>query len=121
MARQRIKPWIERLLPDDPFQTVLTIVVVLILATMIKGVFMFCNAMCVARLHQRVTYEMRRRFYHQALRLDMTAFGEERTSGMLSRFNADIGYLAGGLRNLFGSAVRETAKDARLSDWCVDH
>ena len=110
LARERMQPWIERLLPDDPFQTVVTIVIVLVFATMLKGVLMFCNAMCVASLHQRVTYEMRRRFYRQALRLDMSAFGEERTSGMLSRFNADIGYLAGGLRNLFGSAVREPLK-----------
>ena len=110
MARERMLPWIQRLLPDDPFRTVVTIVVVLVFATMIKGIFMFCNAMCVARLHQCVTYELRRRFYHQALRLDMSAFGEERTSGMLSRFNTDIGCLTSGLKNLFGSAIREPLK-----------
>lgn len=109
-TRERVQPWIHRLLPDDPFETVVAIVICLVFATFLKGIFMFANAMCVAQLEQRTTFELRRQFYHQALRLDLTAFGEERTSGMLSRFNTDIRYTTGGMRNLFGSAVREPLK-----------
>jgi ATP-binding cassette subfamily B protein/subfamily B ATP-binding cassette protein MsbA len=66
--------------------------------------------MCVDRLVQRVTYDLRRQFYHQALRLDLGAFGDERASGLMSRFHSDIGCLSAGIRNLFGSAVREPLK-----------
>ena len=109
-ARQRLKPWIDRWLPHDPFKTVALIVVMLIGATMLKGVFIFCSAICVARLEQRLAFDLRREFYHQALRLDLAAFGQERTSGLLSRFNTDIGFLSGGVKNLFGSALREPLK-----------
>ena len=109
-ARERIRPVIYRLFPNDPFQTVVVIVVCLVLATFFKGVFMFANSMCVARLEQHTTFELRRQFYQQALRLDLAAYGEERTSGMLSKFNTDISYTTSGLKNLFGSAVREPLK-----------
>jgi ATP-binding cassette subfamily B protein/subfamily B ATP-binding cassette protein MsbA len=109
-TRQTIKPWVDRLLPHDPFRTVAVIVAALVVATAIKGTFVYLNAMCVARLEQLVTFDIRRQFYRQAIRLDLTAFGEERTSGLLSRFNSDIGYLTAGLKNLFGSAVREPLK-----------
>ncbi|MDG2384621.1 MAG: ABC transporter ATP-binding protein [Pirellulaceae bacterium] len=109
-ARERIRPVIYRLFPNDPFQTVVVIVICLVFATFLKGIFMFANTMCVARLEQHTTFEIRRQFYHQALRLDLAAYGEERTSGMLSRFNTDISYATSGLKNLFGSAVREPLK-----------
>ena len=109
-ARERIKPWIDRYLPNDPFRTVALVVGILIASTAIKGVFVFCNNMCVARLEQRLTYDIRRQFYHQVLRMDLSSFGNERASGMLSRFNTDINFLTSGVRNLFGSAVREPLK-----------
>ncbi len=109
-ARQRFRPWLDRWLPADPFRTVMLIVGLLVFATAVKGIFMFANAMCVDRLVQRVTYDLRRQFYHQALRLDLGAFGDERVSGLMSRFHSDIGCLASGIRNLFGSAVREPLK-----------
>ena len=110
-ARQRIdwlvnRPWI----PNAPFRTVFAIVVVLVVATAVKGIFIFGNLMFVAQLEQRVTYDLRRQFFHRALRLDLDAFVEERTSGLLSRFNADIRFVAEGIRSLFGNGVREPLK-----------
>ena len=109
-ARKTLLPWIERWLPADPFQTVATIVCALIVATIIKGIMMYLNAMFVAELEQRVAYDLRRLFYHRALKMDLSEFGEERTSGLLSHFNNDIGFLTAVLKNLFGSAVREPMK-----------
>jgi ATP-binding cassette subfamily B protein/subfamily B ATP-binding cassette protein MsbA len=109
-TRELLQPWIHRVFPSDPFGTVALIVIALIVATMVKGVFTFANSMCVASLEQRLIFDLRRQFYQQALRMDLTAFGEERTSGLLSRFNADIGFLTTGVKNLFGSAIREPLK-----------
>ncbi|MFC1758802.1 ABC transporter transmembrane domain-containing protein [Planctomycetota bacterium] len=102
------RPW----MPSAPFRTVFAIVVVLVVATAVKGLFIFGNLMFVAQLEQRVTYDLRRQFFHRALRLDLDAFVEERTSGLLSRFNADIRFVAEGVRNLFGNGIREPLKMA---------
>ncbi len=109
-TRQWVRPWMDRWLPRDPFRTVLLIVSMLMVATVAKGICVFANAMCVDRLARRVTFDMRREFYHKALRLDLAAFGEERASGLMSRFHSDIKCLSAGIRNLFGSAVREPLK-----------
>ena len=39
-------------LPRDPFQTIVAIVLMLVLGTALKGAFVFCNLMLVARLSQ---------------------------------------------------------------------
>jgi ATP-binding cassette subfamily B protein/subfamily B ATP-binding cassette protein MsbA len=49
-------------------------------------------------------------FFHQALRMDMAVLGHQRTSGLLSYFHADIGNVTGGVKTLFGYAVREPLK-----------
>lgn len=109
-ARQRMQPLVERYLPSDPFKTVAVVVGLVLLGTMLKGIFIFLNTICVANLEQRVGFELRRQFFHRALQMDLHAFGHERTSGLLSRFNTDIGFLTSGIKNLFGSAVREPLK-----------
>lgn len=109
-TRQVARPWVERLLPRDPFQTVLVIVVTLVFATMIKGLFLFANAWCVSRLEQRLTFDLRCRLFRKALRMDLRQLGEERTSGLLSRCHSDIQYLATGVKSLYGTGVREPLK-----------
>ena len=110
-TRQRIHWLVHRSwMPKAPFRTVFAIVVILVVATAVKGIFIFGNLMFVAQLEQRVTYDLRRQFFHRALRLDLDAFVEERTSGLLSRFNADIRFVAEGIRSLFGNGIREPLK-----------
>ncbi len=106
-----LQPRLEHL-PHDPFQTIVLIAVALLCGTIAKGFFIFCNLMLVARLVQHVQFDLRREFFHHALRMDQRVFGDERTSGLLSRFHADIGHVTAGIRALFGSALREPLKMA---------
>ncbi|MFO0914032.1 MAG: ABC transporter ATP-binding protein [Pirellulales bacterium] len=109
-ASQSLQPWLERYMPDDPFRTVVWIVMALLLATIVKGIFIFFNMMLVAYLDQRVTFDLRRQFFHQALRMDMAELGHQRTSGLLSHFHSDIGHVTGGVKTIFGQATREPLK-----------
>jgi ATP-binding cassette subfamily B protein/subfamily B ATP-binding cassette protein MsbA len=109
-TRLAIQPWIERYLPHDPFRTVALIVGSLVFATMIKGIFLYANAMCVSRLEQRLTFDLRRQLFGKALRMDLSQLGDERTSGLLSRCHSDIGFLTSGVKNLYGTGVREPLK-----------
>ncbi len=109
-TRQFVRPWVERLLPRDPFQTVVVIIVTLVVATMVKGFFLFANAWCVSRLEQRLTFDLRQRLFRKALRMDLRQLGQERTSGLLSRCHSDIQYLATGVKALYGTGVREPLK-----------
>lgn len=109
-TRLSVQPWLERLLPQDPFRTVAMIVAVLVVATSIKGFFLYANAMCVSRLEQRLTFDLRRQLFGKALRMDLGTISDERTSGLLSRCHSDIGYLTSGVKNVYGTGVREPLK-----------
>ena len=110
-AYRRLKPIVNHpWVPRSEFQTVVVIVVGLLFATMVKGIFLFANMMFSARLEQRVLFELRRSFYHHALRMDQKSFGTQRTSDLMSHFHADIGCVVGAIRSLFGTAIREPLK-----------
>lgn len=105
-----LQPCIHQCLPSDPFQTILAIVAALMAATMLKDFFIFSNNMLVQRAVQLVGFDLRKRLYHHALRMDLSEFGEQRTGAMMARFNVDVNYLSTGLSNLFGRALLEPLK-----------
>ena len=105
-----VRPWVERWFPTTPFRTVVLVIGAVVVSTIVKGIFVFCNTLLLARLVQMVIYDLRREFFHHALRRDMASFGAEGTSGMMSRFHADIGILSNGIEKLFGNAIREPLK-----------
>jgi ATP-binding cassette subfamily B protein/subfamily B ATP-binding cassette protein MsbA len=107
---RRLRPYIYRYCPTDPFQTIVAIVGILMLATIAKNFFIFSNNMLVERIVQMVSFDLRKQLYHHALQMDLSEFGQQRTGAMLSRFNVDLGFLLKGLRCLFGRLVREPLK-----------
>ncbi|MBL7040066.1 MAG: hypothetical protein ISR77_15620, partial [Pirellulaceae bacterium] len=105
-----LQPGIHRYLPSDPFQTILVIVAALMVATVMKDLFIFSNAMLVQRAVQLVGFDLRKGLYHHALRMDLSEFGDQRTGAMMARFNVDINYLSKGLDCLLGKALLEPLK-----------
>ena len=97
-------------MPADPFMGIVAIVGLLILGTAIKGVFLFSNLMLVGLFEQRITFDLRQRFFHKCLKLDQSSFGEERSSSLMSRFHTDVGFMAHSVRSLAGTALREPLK-----------
>ena len=105
-----LKPKIVRWFPNDAFQTVVMIVVVLMIATAAKNAFIFSNLILLERLVQLVAFDIRKELYHHTLRMDLSEFGEQRVGPLMSRFNMDLQCLSTGLRCLFGKAMLEPFK-----------
>jgi ATP-binding cassette subfamily B protein/subfamily B ATP-binding cassette protein MsbA len=105
-----LQPGVHRYLPSDPFRTILVIVAALMVATMVKDLFIFSNSMLVQRAVQLVGFDLRKKLYHHGLRMDLSEFGEQRTGAMMARFNVDINYLSNGLNCLYGRALLEPLK-----------
>ena len=108
--RQTLKPWIDRFLPSDPFQTVALVIAALVAGTAVKGVFLVLGSVFVDRLSQKTILELRNEYYQKTLRLDMANFSEQGCSELMSRFTYDMDSLASGLQTLFGKATREPLK-----------
>jgi ATP-binding cassette subfamily B protein/subfamily B ATP-binding cassette protein MsbA len=107
---QWLKPWIDTYLPDDPFQTLAMLVGLLLVATVVKDLFMAISSILADRLAQLATFDLRKQFYRRTLRMDLATFNDSGTADLLSRFTYDLDNMAGGIQTLFGRAVREPLK-----------
>jgi ATP-binding cassette subfamily B protein/subfamily B ATP-binding cassette protein MsbA len=107
---ERLQPLIHRYLPSSPFQTLVVIVLALVAGTLVKDGFLMANMMLVERLVHRMMFDLRKHCFRKVLRLDVKEFGDKGTSALLSRLMHDTGNVAGGLNQLFGSAIREPLK-----------
>jgi ATP-binding cassette subfamily B protein/subfamily B ATP-binding cassette protein MsbA len=106
----RLQPWLERLLPVDPFNTVLAVVGVLLLTTLLKSALLVANEWLVARVSNDITRDIRRQIFDRALLLDKASFQMHGTSGFAAQIIYTADQLARGLANALGGLVREPLK-----------
>ena len=105
-----LKPYLDRYLPNDPFQTIALIAAALLLGTVLKDLFAIVNNVLAARLAQLAAFDLRKRFYRRTLRLDLATFNDEGTWDLMSRFTNDMQNVAAGVESLFGKLVCEPLK-----------
>lgn len=97
-------------MPADPFSTLLLIVGALLAGTIIKSLFFIAQQILVARLAQRVVFNLRKEFYRRTLRMDLGTFTSEGTSELMSRFTFDMEGVSHGINDFFGKLIREPLK-----------
>ncbi|MFW6171003.1 MAG: ABC transporter transmembrane domain-containing protein, partial [Planctomycetota bacterium] len=104
---RRAQPLVERFLPHDPFLTVVAVIVLVIIGTAIKHVFMMLNTLLVARASARIGRSLRVRIFEQAMVMDRAGFAEYDTSGFTTHISTTTEMLSQGLISTFGGAIRE--------------
>jgi ATP-binding cassette, subfamily B, bacterial MsbA len=104
------KPYVDKYLPSDPFNTLVFITIFLLVGTVLKDFFLVANNVLVARLSQLATFDLRKLFYRRTLRMDLAMFSEDGTADLMSRFTNDMRQVALGLDSLFGKLIREPLK-----------
>ncbi len=107
---QRLQPYIDRYLPNDPFLTLAVVLLAVLVATLVKEVFLMGNTILVARLSELGAFELRKQFFRRTLRMDVSTFSAEGTSELMSRFTYDMQAVSAGMNALFGKLVREPLK-----------
>jgi len=108
--RRELQPYVDKYLPNDPFQTLLLVLMVILAGTILKNIFMVIDAFFVDRLTALAMFDLRRRFYRRTLRLEIASFGETGTSELMNRFTADMDSVATGVNTLLGRTIREPLK-----------
>ncbi len=104
----RIAEWyLARFLPTDPFLTLAWVIVAVVAAVAVKGVFEFFQEMLVGSVVNLSLFDLRNRFYRNAIHLDVAQFGEEGTHELMARFTNDMELLGQGLKTLYGKVVAE--------------
>ena len=107
---QRAQPYIHRYLPQQPFATLLIVVAALFVGTLVKDLFLASSTVLTERMAQAGTTQLRKRLFHQTLRIDLQRFHGGDSGQLMSRLTYDLEQITIGLRMLFGRTLREPLK-----------
>jgi ATP-binding cassette subfamily B protein/subfamily B ATP-binding cassette protein MsbA len=101
------KKYIDRYLPNDCFETLAWVFLLVIVVVAVKGFFEFWQEVLVGSVINLSLFDLRNRFYRNSIHLDVDQFSEQGASELMSRFTNDTGLLGTGLTTLFGKLIAE--------------
>jgi ATP-binding cassette subfamily B protein/subfamily B ATP-binding cassette protein MsbA len=107
---QWAKAKVIRHLPEDRFETVVWILVVVLVGLALKGVFEFLHETLVGSVTNRTLFDLRNRFFRRALHQDVRQLAATGTAELMARFTNDTEQVGTGLKVLFGRVVGEPLK-----------
>ncbi|MBA4065842.1 MAG: ABC transporter [Isosphaera sp.] len=107
---QWAKAKVIRHLPEDRFETVVWILVVVLVGLALKGVFEFLHETLVGGVTNRTLFDLRNRFFRRALHQDVRQLSATGTAELMARFTNDTEQVGTGLKVLFGRVVGEPLK-----------
>jgi len=103
-------PYIERYTPGQPFQTVVFLMVVVLLGTIIRVLFLITHSIMAAMIAKGTAREIRALFYQKALDYEANFYSKEGIAHMMSRSTADMTVLTKGILAIYGKIIREPLK-----------
>jgi ATP-binding cassette subfamily B protein/subfamily B ATP-binding cassette protein MsbA len=104
---QVLRKFIYAWLPNDCYQTLAWVVALVVIGVAVKCFFEFAQESLVGSVVNLSLFDLRNRFYRNAIHLDVDQFGEQGTSELMARFTNDMESLGAGLKTLFGKVVAE--------------
>jgi ATP-binding cassette subfamily B protein/subfamily B ATP-binding cassette protein MsbA len=105
-----LKEWIDRLFPNDRFQTLVVLMGLVVVGVALKGFFEFWQESLVGSVVNRSLFDLRNRFFRNVIHLDVASFTDQGTHELMARFTNDMEALGTGTKTLFGRVVAEPLK-----------
>ncbi|MCA1685580.1 MAG: ABC transporter ATP-binding protein, partial [Planctomycetia bacterium] len=96
-----LQPRFNQYLPHKGFQTLVILLVLVLAGVALKGFFMFLQEVLVADVMQLSLFDIRNHFFRRTMALDLSSFGDQGTSELISRFTNDMESVGQGLNTLF--------------------
>ena len=102
---------IMRRLPEDQFNVLALILSLLLIATVLKGTFIFLQDVLTGNVVELSIMGLRKDCFRRVLQLDyQTLHGQGGTPGLMSKFTFDMNVLTQGLQLIGGKFLREPLK-----------
>ncbi len=102
--------FVNKFVPQDCFLALAWVIVLVMLGVIIKCCFEFAQESLVGSIVNLSLFDLRNRFYRNAIHLDVDQFGEQGSSELMARFTNDMESLGAGIKTLFGKVVAEPLK-----------
>ena len=109
-SAERLKPWLDRFLPRDPFQTVLLVVAFVVVSTFLKHVLLLGSTLLVGWVAMNISRTIRLKIFDKALELDRAQFMKHGSAGFMAQVTSTSEMLASGITSVYGGAVTEPLK-----------
>ena len=110
VSGERLHPWLVRLLPVDPFKTVLVVVVFVVASTLVKHVLLLISTLMVSWVAMNISRNIRLKVFDKALELDRAQFMKYGSAGFMAQVTSTSDMLASGITSVYGGAVTEPLK-----------
>lgn len=104
---QQAKNYVIIYLPADRFQTLACLMLIVVVGVALKGIFEFWQEFLVGSVMNRTLYNIRNRFYRNAIHQDLRQFQEGGSAEMMARFTNDMEVMGNGMKILYGRVIAE--------------
>jgi ATP-binding cassette, subfamily B, bacterial MsbA len=102
--------YINKFVPEDCFLALAWVIGLVVIGIVIKCFFEFSQESLVGSIVNLSLFDLRNRFYRNAIHLDVDQFGDQGSSELMARFTNDMESLGAGIKTLFGKVVAEPLK-----------
>ena len=109
-STQYYLPFLQKYTPNDPFKTLVLIVVLLLVATVLRGIFLMGNMILVARVGQRTILDLQNDVFKNVLNMELKELGVKGTGDLISRVRGETGLIGTAVTTLLGKTLREPLK-----------
>ncbi|MBL8855419.1 MAG: ABC transporter ATP-binding protein [Planctomycetaceae bacterium] len=96
--------------PTTPFGTLQLVIVWLLFASLLKGVFLVISVVLVAKVANRTVMDMRRIYFRRAMEMDSRRVEQLGTSVLMNHLSNSLQMVSAALMALYGRALREPMK-----------
>ncbi len=105
-----LQPWVQKYTPDDPFQTLIVVCIILFAATLLRCLFLGISMYLVARVGQRTILDIQDHLFRNTMQMELHEFGVKGTGDLISRIRGETGSIACAITTLLGKTLREPLK-----------
>ncbi|MFN9753641.1 MAG: ABC transporter ATP-binding protein [Planctomycetota bacterium] len=109
-STEKLLPFLKEYTPKDAFQTLTLIIVLLLVATLFRGLFLMGNMILVARVGQRTILDLQNQVFQNVMSMEMHELGVHGTGDLVNRIRGETGLIGQAITNLFGKTLREPLK-----------
>ncbi len=107
---RKLQPYIKAYCPKSAFSTIGMFVVLLMLSTALKHLFLMSNMMLISYVSNEVTRNIRAKVFNHALALDRGTFASHGSAGILAHITHMSEMMGQGIIGFYSGVVREPLK-----------
>jgi len=107
---RQMEPWIRTYAPQTTYDTLVFLILIVIIATVLRGSLLAVNMYLVARLGQRTVLDIQNQFLQNTLHMELSEVGKNGTGDLINRIRGETNAIGMAITTILGKIIREPLK-----------